>query len=156
MVSRPSEHWMGLNRVPPDWRPHITNFISFLNLQALCAHANILRNRTDSTLDPTKFECGKDHIVFEVVFPHGEFWIARLAVSPSWSGHRIGIEQMSSEIATMKMVRENSRIPVPEVYGFDLDFGNQVGAPYMFLEALSGDMIRILRCVDEEVKEHVF
>lgn len=45
---------------------------------------------------------------------------------------------MSIEIATMNYLRLNTDIPVPEVFGHDLDADNEVGAPYILMEYLHG------------------
>jgi aminoglycoside phosphotransferase (APT) family kinase protein len=45
---------------------------------------------------------------------------------------------MATEVATMKLVRENPAIPVPEVYYFDRT-GDSCDSDYMFMEKLAGD-----------------
>lgn len=43
-----------------------------------------------------------------------------------------------SEIATIRYVKQNTSIPVPEIYYHDLDPENEVGAAFMLMERLPG------------------
>jgi hypothetical protein len=63
---------------------------------------------------------------------------------------------MESEIATMKYIKQNTSIPLPTVYGFDLDPTNTVGAEYMFMEALRGHLTYNLTQIPDEVKRKVY
>jgi len=49
----------------------------------------------------------------------GAVWIARISLPPSATEFNIGIEEMKSEIATIRFIRANSTIPVPDVYGYN-------------------------------------
>lgn len=58
--------------------------------------------------------------------------IARLARVKEASAKR------ESEIATIRYVKQNTSIPVPEIYYHDLDPKNEVGAAFMLMERLPG------------------
>ncbi|KAK0666551.1 hypothetical protein QBC41DRAFT_325577 [Cercophora samala] len=63
---------------------------------------------------------------------------------PAYFGDRWTTEaalSMRSEVATLKLIRQKTRIPVPEVYGFDLTFGNEIGQPYICMSFLTGDPV---------------
>ena len=44
--------------------------------------------------------------------------------------------EMQSEVATMAYVRQNTSVPVPEVFSYDCTTDNAVGAPYMLMERI--------------------
>lgn len=52
---------------------------------------------------------------------------------------------MGVEVATMNYLRLNTKLPVPEVFGYDLTSDNNVGAPYMFMSYIHGTVARDLR-----------
>lgn len=58
--------------------------------------------------------------------------IARVSRQPE------SVEKLMSEIETMRLVKSKTSIPVPEVYYFDFEIDNKVGAQYMLLEKLPG------------------
>lgn len=45
---------------------------------------------------------------------------------------------MLSEIATMKVVREHTATPVPQVFYFEVSADQPFGYPYILMEALDG------------------
>jgi isoamyl acetate esterase len=154
-TGRPSDHWTGTELIPPWIADVVLRFISVLNFQALCSLANSIRGRSDCTIDQKRFQCGKDHVVFELAFGDGTFWVARFPVK-SESGYTIGPDEMNSEIATIKFVRQHSTIPVPEIFDYGLDESNEVGAPFIIFNALPGRELRMLPRVDDNVKVHVY
>ena len=159
-LPRPSDNWTSTEWLHPNKIKMVTDFITTLNFQALCHHATSIRQRApaDCTIDAEKFQCGTDHIVFELVFGDGVCWIARIKL-PEGSGFNISVVEMKSEIATINFVKSHSTIPVPEVYGYNLhDAGplNRVGRPYILFQALPGRMIHTLPLIKDDVKTHVY
>ncbi|KEZ43661.1 hypothetical protein SAPIO_CDS4269 [Scedosporium apiospermum] len=49
------------------------------------------------------------------------------------------VSEMQSELATMEFVRQNTNIPIPKVYGYDLNDQNTVGCPFSFLGYVHGN-----------------
>jgi hypothetical protein len=128
----------------------LVNTLQSINFATLTSHATALRQnieRTDSqclcTIDPKIFEAGWFNIALEVVFEDGVIWVARLRLPPLQRHQHLHEEQqgasaMAHEIYVMNYVREHTTIPVPEVYGYNLEMDNQVGFRYIFLQALPG------------------
>lgn len=55
------------------------------------------------------------------------------------------IMKTSSELETMRYVREKTTIPVPEVYFYNLDPKNTFGAPFVLMERMAGrDLYHLL------------
>src|SRR5271155_5531896 len=152
-LPRPSDTWTSARWLHPNKIKMVTDFITTLNLQALCHHATSIRQSTpaDCTVDAEKFQCGTDHIVFELVFGDGVCWIARIKL-PEGSGFNISVVEMKSEIATINFVKSHSTIPVPEVYGYNLHGTgplNRVGRPYILFQALPGQRLHMLPLIRE-------
>jgi hypothetical protein len=154
--AKPSDSWTGTRLIHPTIAAVVNQFVSSLDLDEFCRHANSIRGRTDCKLTE-KFQCGKDHVVFELVFEDNIFWLARIPLPvDSRTRYGIGPEEMRSEIATINFVRQHSTIPVPEIHGYNLDRANAVGAPYILMGALPGRTITILPLVQGSVKAHVY
>jgi aminoglycoside phosphotransferase (APT) family kinase protein len=155
-VARPSDDWSGTLRHPKAVGIAIQQFVSSLDREAFCRHANSIRGRTDCKIRTEKFECGKDHVLFELSFDDNVIWLARVPRPVDSSGVNSGPEEMESEIATMNFVRQHSTIPVPEIYGYDLDKTNAVGAPYILMSALPGRIVVQLPLVEKNFRAHVY
>jgi hypothetical protein len=64
---------------------------------------------------------------------------------------------MQSEIYAMQYIKKHTTIPLPMVYGSNLDVGNPVGTEYVFLELLPGrELTTFLSTVPNEVKAKVY
>jgi predicted Ser/Thr protein kinase len=50
----------------------------------------------------------------------------------------VPVEKLMSELETMRQIKAHTSVPVPEVYFYDFDASNTVGAQYMFIERLPG------------------
>src|SRR5947207_7572447 len=105
-TGRPSDNWSGTKRLPLWMAEGVVRFVSDLNFEALCVVANSIRGRSDCVIDQERFQCGKDHVIFELAFGDGKFWIARFPVK-SETGHAIGRQEMESEMATINFVRKH-------------------------------------------------
>jgi hypothetical protein len=158
-VSPPSSNWVGNEHFPPGEAAFLRRFLDRLNLDALCSHANTIRNRDDCTVRRDVFARGQESAVLELHFGDNTFWVAKLRLPPRPGIEyfsRKGIAEMESEIVTMHYVKKHTSIPVPEVQGFNLDSGNSVGAEYMFMDALPGRLIVGLPQIPNEVKPKVY
>ena len=137
MSPPPSEHWtQDTFRRKPD---SVIDALKFLNFGALCAIASALYpGEFTCEVDPAKYTWGGSNIVFELSFSNGTYWIARVLLPDSAHPLEGKDYVMESEVATLRYLRQNTTIPVPSVYGHDADFNNEVGLPYILMEAMSG------------------
>jgi aminoglycoside phosphotransferase (APT) family kinase protein len=65
-------------------------------------------------------------------------WAARVHITRS--GYLSTKSRLQSEIATMLFIKENSDLPVAEVFAYELDEDNPVGAPFILMELLPGSV----------------
>jgi hypothetical protein len=135
--------WRGLEDVDSSLRPRIEEVYPMVNLQELKKAALSARTRQgeaataplDCTIDRSLFTHGTENIVWEVSFSDGVSWIAKIRYRPVGPSSR---EDMLSEIAAMKTVKERTSVPVPQVFAYDVSPTNSVGYPYMLVEMLPG------------------
>ena len=74
------------------------------------------------------------NVAFELSFSNNTFWVVRIR---TWT-HRDIKGEMLSEVATMKLVKERTSIPIPTVYAYGWEESNEFGFPYMLMNMLSG------------------
>ena len=68
-------------------------------------------------------------------FSNGARWIARIRLPPiDQEANRL----VQGEVDCIKLVREFTSIPVPEIYGYSADT-DLIGAPFILMEALQGN-----------------
>ncbi|KAL8778069.1 MAG: hypothetical protein Q9194_002201 [Teloschistes cf. exilis] len=99
-----------------------------------------------------EFSVGASNLVRKIQFDDCVEWIARLRmprpqdqgnkrISPTSEaarGRGRTLLNMQSELATMDFVRQNTTIPIPEVYGHDLN-ENAIGCPFIFMKYIHGN-----------------
>jgi len=132
-------------RVPTEEHSRVQSYIDRINFVALKERANqCYTERTGQagvtcSINPAKFASGRCNIVFEIVFPHGVTWIARV-----WTNH-VGLfdadeasSSLQCEVQTMQYISDYSRIPVPKVFDYELDPRNPVQYRFVIMEALLG------------------
>ncbi|OAL56704.1 hypothetical protein IQ07DRAFT_674857 [Pyrenochaeta sp. DS3sAY3a] len=78
-----------------------------------------------------KFNMGGLHVVRMLDFEDGTTWLARLQ---RHKGTAESCQRLVAEVHTIQVVREKSKIRVPEVFGYDASYDNPVGVPFMLLE----------------------
>ncbi|KAF1913677.1 hypothetical protein BDU57DRAFT_596980 [Ampelomyces quisqualis] len=71
------------------------------------------------------------HVVRLLDFEDGTTWLARLQLR---KGTAESCQRLTAEVNTIQVVREQSKIRVPEVFGYDASSDNPVGVPFMLLE----------------------
>lgn len=143
----------------------------------LAKHASNTRNGLKCDTDLSAFNAGGQHIVIRVLFEDGVVWLARVRFPRcEIEGHRCvagfksfqkASSSMECEIATMKLVKAKTSLPIPTVYAYDLSANNCLGAPYMLIERMPGESIdeRVsrdggiythqIRKVDDQVREYI-
>ena len=150
--TRPSDGWK--ESLSPN-AFQVTAFIAALNFEALVSHATILRGGP-CFVHKDKIAQGKQHVVFELEFSDSTIWIARVPVGDANSNTAPTVSCLQSEVATLQFLKQHSRIPVPDVYGYSVDKNNGFGSPYLFMEALPGRILHLLPVIDDDVKPHVY
>ncbi len=146
--NRPSVNWQGFDDLEPGpFLDRIKTVLSTVNFRQLEKVALLARAQHDKREDPdltctantSLFAYGYNNLVLELAFSDHVYWIARIryrvvGVSEA-RGHAM---DLLSEIATIRTVRERTSIPAPQVFAFDVSPSNEVGCPYMIMEALPG------------------
>ncbi|KAF1960332.1 hypothetical protein CC80DRAFT_544786 [Byssothecium circinans] len=130
-----------------EYAKRINQFNDKINQRALLTYASLLRGSRPCTLSP-KFSVGSFNLVRKIQFDDGVEWIVRLRMPPipdQGSGmaspptrERMLLD-MESELATMEFVRQNTDIPIPRVYAYDLNEQNAVGCPFSIIELVEGN-----------------
>ncbi|KZV81139.1 hypothetical protein EXIGLDRAFT_731692 [Exidia glandulosa HHB12029] len=88
-----------------------------------------------------KYSSGQYNVAIELAFDDDVVWIARL-----WTNHDeeslLSAEEtsrrLSCEVATLKLVKERTTIPVPTVFAYSVTDKNPLGWPYVFMSPLPG------------------
>ena len=92
----------------------------------------------DCNVDQTHFASGFDNLVVKITFSDNVRWVARIP-------HRIIDEgtrtSLLSEIATMRIIRKHTTIPIPQIFDFQLTTNRSFGYPYVLMEYLGGRTI---------------
>jgi hypothetical protein len=78
-----------------------------------------------------KYNMGGLHVVLILDFEDGTTWLARLQLQ---KGTAESCQRLITEVHTIQVVREQSKIRVPEVFAYDASCDNSVGVPFMLLE----------------------
>jgi hypothetical protein len=116
-------------------------------LEKVALHARAqLEETTDSglacTIDPLSFTHGFNNIVLEVLFSDGVCWVARIPHGAMDMPDAVGdTRDLLSEITTMRVVRERTSIPVPQVFAHNVSPSNEVGCPYILMEGVTGRVL---------------
>lgn len=86
--------------------------------------------------------CGSFNLVHILQFSDGIKWVLRIPCA-GHDGH-FAVENMRllrSEAMTMRFIRGNTSIPVPEVFGFDETTNNEICAPFIMMEFIEGSPV---------------
>lgn len=85
---------------------------------------------------------GHNHMVRIIRFMDDIQWAARLRLPTlKDSGTSFDIaKSMECEASTITLVRQNTRIPVPEIYAFESDSNCPIKTPFMLMECLAGNV----------------
>ena len=83
--------------------------------------------------------CGSYHVLFQLEFTDGLRWIIKFPAT----GYRGRYDAMSaralkSEALTMRLLKRDTTIPIPEVYSFDATIDNELNCPHILMEFIRG------------------
>ncbi|KAF7546380.1 hypothetical protein G7046_g9317 [Stylonectria norvegica] len=138
------------NKMDWDERVNLDNNVSFLSWIAKYDEARE-RRLTDwvSTFHPDGLPCkltgqkkddkrGAYNMCCKVEFENGEKWVARFPMV----GKVINAdEKVEIEVATMRLVRQKTTIPIPEVRAWGLAADNPLGiGPFIMMDFVDGDV----------------
>ena len=92
------------------------------------------------------------NVLFEIVFADGITWLARCPLAYTCSSQDASDILMQSYAATLKYIKLNTSIPVPEVFACctKLEKGNDIGSSYMLMERLPGRSLELQSIFEEE------
>ncbi|KAJ6480869.1 hypothetical protein C8R45DRAFT_1003953 [Mycena sanguinolenta] len=126
----------------PDVRRFLASF-DLLELQTRAAQA-----MDKKCLGAHLLAIGGYNIIFLLSFEDQTDILARLRIPGGGlmnNGSDMTPQELSarfvSEVATMRFVKARTSIPVPELYHWDADPANPVGAAYMLMERISGVLL---------------
>ena len=78
-------------------------------------------------------------MVRRIDFQRGTIWIARVRItSPSNEDEASCLLQR--EVDCIQLVKERIRVPVPTIFGYIASARNKIGAPFMLMECLPGNV----------------
>ncbi|KFY37547.1 hypothetical protein V494_04712 [Pseudogymnoascus sp. VKM F-4513 (FW-928)] len=137
-------------------RPRVPWHSKF-NLPALLHHASQLRNvpcTCDLTQEPQR---GSLNWTILLSFEDGVEWIFR---SPADGDDDISAEVagelLDSEVATMKYIKENSSIPVPEIFDYSSTKLNAIEMPYILMGKAPGTQLQDFRWDPHPPENRIF
>lgn len=114
------------------------SFLDDIDWNALCRYASQLQGGEKCTVDP-QFTRGGRHMVRIINFQGGSRWIARLRMTTTMDDAQQS-SLVQREVDCIQLVRERTSVPVPVIFGYVASAKNAVGAPFMLMECLSGNV----------------
>lgn len=117
-------------------------FLTSVNWPALQEFAASKRNGTSCRLLPD-IGLGYNHMVRIIEFVDGGRWVARLKL-PSLEKADTSEQTLDStgicEFNTMSLLEQKTTIPIPKIHSFEARFDCSVGAPFMLMDCLEGNV----------------
>ena len=114
--------------------PKVEPFLASIKWEALCLCASRSNGNEPCTLD-TQIAMGGRNVVRILNFTNGARWMARIRLPPiDQEANRL----VQGEVDCIKLVRELTSIPVPEIYAYSADT-DLIGAPFILMESLQGN-----------------
>ncbi|KAB8346368.1 hypothetical protein FH972_023410 [Carpinus fangiana] len=127
------------------YKERLELFLSTVNREAFVEHVFRLTGKQCSVSEP--FSAGQYWCCFELVADDGDLYIARARLPPHPSQKvpaDVARHRAENEIATMRLVRQRTSIPIPEVYAYEREgtmLAEAAGASYMLLQGFYGNSI---------------
>lgn len=144
-MERSGEAWSGFASLSPGSEKYrqIKHVLSSANIAHLKKrainsrrrHQKILPSDIECSVNLTSFAAGFNNLVLQVAFSDNINWIARVPYRTLDDNTKTSL---LSEIATMKIVRQRTSVPVPRVFDFELSVHEPFGHPYVLMEYLDG------------------
>ncbi|RFU28974.1 hypothetical protein B7463_g7351, partial [Scytalidium lignicola] len=116
------------------------------NLPALLKRASQIRNVACSCDLSQRPRSGSLNWVIFLSFEDDVEWVFR---SPTTSEYDISLDiagrMLKSEVATMKYIKLNSPIPVPDIFDYSSTKSNDIGIPYILMSKAPGTQLQEFR-----------
>lgn len=82
---------------------------------------------------------GSYHALFPIRFQDGLRWILKIpACGTQEEFNASAAAALRSEVFTMKLIKRETTIPIPEIFAFSSTLDNELGVPYILMEFLPG------------------
>ncbi|KAI4268320.1 MAG: hypothetical protein LQ337_007911 [Flavoplaca oasis] len=81
---------------------------------------------------------GSFNILFPIRFRDKTEWLLKVPANGCDGWDDISARALTSEVLTMKLIYNNSSIPVPRIYGYDPTPNNPIKYPYIMMERITG------------------
>lgn len=131
--------WKGLSSCIEGPRGQwLQKILDRINWNALCQYASKLHSDENCTISP-HFTMGGRHMVRRIDFQGGTRWIARIRITtPENQDQESGLLQ--GEVDCIQLVKQRTSVPVPTIFGYIASAKNDIGAPFMLMECLPGNV----------------
>uniref|UniRef100_A0A8H7NNU8 Aminoglycoside phosphotransferase domain-containing protein n=1 Tax=Bionectria ochroleuca TaxID=29856 RepID=A0A8H7NNU8_BIOOC len=146
-----SASWNNADDYEPGAELHTraVKFLDAINWEALTSLASKLRDGTPCRIEQP-YSIGHFNMVRRITFTDDVSWVARLRMPnlDAVFGSRESLDPtslMRVEVATMKYLSRNTSVPVPEVYHYDFNRNNSIGAPFIMMSYIHGNAASELR-----------
>ena len=142
MTNKPkfqSFKWRGLSTYLAE-TPHgqrVQYLMNSINWEALCQYASKIHNNESCIINP-QVGLGGRHIVRRIEFHGGTQWVARIRIAAPENEDEGGC-LLQREVDCLQLIKEQTSVPAPTVFGFVSNAKNNVGAPFMLMECLPGN-----------------
>ncbi|KAL8898807.1 MAG: hypothetical protein Q9207_006520 [Kuettlingeria erythrocarpa] len=82
---------------------------------------------------------GSYNVLFTIRFLDGVQWLLKIPANGTFDAwDEDSAEALTSEVLTMKLIRNNSSIPVSCIHGFSATTANELDCPYVLMECIKG------------------
>ena len=117
-----------------------------LKLKNLAKQALQCRSQSEESVDSSltaevsidKFAFGRFNTVLIVQFSDEVRWAVRIPILNDDTKPADLARSMESEVATMRLVKARTTIPLPTIRGFSPIHSDDIGAPYIFMDFVQG------------------
>ncbi|KAL4959314.1 phosphotransferase family protein [Aspergillus stella-maris] len=159
-----SDIWASFETLDPesDQIPRIQSILHNADWEYLITQAVQLRQQEQPessktltcSVDTTRFTCGFNNLVVALTFSDSVQWIARVAL-PQENEDDKAYQLLLSEIATMRLVRARTTIPIAEIFAFGPQT-DDFGFAFILMEALPGRILddRLALSVPAQYMKH--
>jgi len=133
--------WSGLSTFSDgsSWHQRASRFLKQTDWTALCDHASKIYGTT-CILDP-QITMGGRHMVRILNFADGSRWIARLRMRFATRIEKQEAGQLlQREVDCIQLVRARTTVPTPAIHDYLVDIDNAIGAPFMLMDCLPGNV----------------
>lgn len=129
-----------------NWKNNISNesSLAFVDWEALREFAiGIKRHYSNHESNITcqlsaDYNMGGLHVVRRLDFQDGTSWVARLQQRKATAN---SIQRLLHEVYTIQVIRQRTKIPVPEIIGYDASDDTKVGVAFMLLDFILADTV---------------